>query len=350
MHVAANHKPVRIRTISRDVSIKVFIEGAEEASQEQSLVGELSKLRDVRSAHPGTAPGGKKKNGGNLKESSKKKKAGKKRKNSRKGVKKGKENQKRRNKNKGKSPKKKRKGKMGKKKNKGKGKKTSRKNKGKAAKKTKNKDRKEKRKKKKAKKEKKRARKERKGKKKKKKEGSKRGRNKHNTTHSNSTSCMSPACLTNINKYMQQVRKLVKNFERQHKRILRNKNQTAGKAGKKSEFAPYIIKLKEIGGGNASSLTCHGEATGAANLKKLYDNLTNCEGAIQNACNATIPSFNHTHETHVACITLMEEFGTKVEAAYKATESADKTPEQADDIKACQTWESAGYEWDDRAT
>ena len=37
----------------------------------------------------------------------------------------------------------------------------------------------------------------------------------------------------------------------------------------------------------------------------------------------------------------MEEFGTKVEAAYKATESADKTPEQADDIKACQTWESA---------
>merc|ERR1712173_357657 len=114
----------------------MVIIGAEEASQEQSLVGELSQLRDVRSAHPGTAPG-KKKNGGNLKESSKKKKAGKKRKNSRKGIKKGKENQKRRNKNKGKSPKKKKKRKMGKKKNKGKGKKTSRKNKGKAAKKTK---------------------------------------------------------------------------------------------------------------------------------------------------------------------------------------------------------------------
>ena len=155
---------------------------------------------------------------------------------------------------------------------------------------------------------------------------------------------MNPACLTNINKYMQQVRKLVKNFERQHKRILRNKNQTAGKAGKKSEFAPYIIKLKEIGGGNASSLTCHGEATGAANIQALYDNLTNCEDAIHDACNTTIPSFDHTHETHVACITLMEEFGTKVEAAYKATESADKTPEQADNIKACQTWESAEYE------
>ena len=248
------------------------------------------------------------------------------------GVKKGKRNQKRRNKNKGKSlkTKKKKKGKMGKKKNKGKGKETRRKNKGKAAKKTKNKDKNVKRNKKKAKNE--RARKERKGKKEKKKK---------QYSSSNSTSCMNPACLTNINKYMQQVRKLVKNFERQHKRILRNKNQAAGKAGKKSEFAPYILKLREVGGGNASSLTCHGEATGAANLQKLYNNMTNCEKAIHDACNATIPSFNHTHETHVACITLMEEFGTKVEAAYKATESADKTPEIADDIKACKTWESA---------
>merc|ERR1712012_757356 len=92
-------------------------------------------------------------------------------------------------------------------------------------------------------------------------------------------SCMDEACIINAVNYMKQLKLAVKNFGKQYNRIITNAKQSKGKSGKNDEFAPYLIKLREAGGGNASNLTCHGSHTnqGATNLKTLYDNLATCE-------------------------------------------------------------------------
>merc|ERR1712130_1071839 len=143
---------------------------------------------------------------------------------------------------------------MGKNKNKKKNglkKKKSRKNMSKG--KGKNKDRKKKKARKAAKKE---------DKKDKKKKAKKRNNNRKANAARNSTStsssCMNATCINNAVTYMKQLKLAVKNFGKQYNRITTNAKQTSGKAGKDSEFAPYLIKLRETGGGNASNMTCNG--------------------------------------------------------------------------------------------
>merc|ERR1711981_1425412 len=195
---------------------------------------------------------------------------------------------------------------MGGKKKKQKGlKKKSRKNKSKG--KGKNKDRKKKKARKAAKKEdkrkqKKKARKQqKKAEKKKAKKDRKRKKNnnrKANTARnstSTSSSCMNATCINNAVTYMKQLKLAVKNFGKQYNRIITNAKQTSGKAGKDSEFAPYLIKLRETGGGNASNMSCNGEKNqGATNLQTLYDNLATCETIINTTCNANMPATNMT--------------------------------------------------------
>merc|ERR1711936_423982 len=104
---------------------------------------------------------------------------------------------------------------------------------------------------------------------------------------------------------------------------------SSGKSNKYDEFAPYLIKLRETGGGNASNLTCNGEKNqGATNLKTLYDNLATCETIINSTCNTGMPDVNMTFLD--ACKATMDNFTAKSNEAIKLT-GAD----------ACLIWESA---------
>merc|ERR1712227_840355 len=210
-----------------------------------------------------------------------------------------------------------------------KGLKKSRKNKANGA--GKNKDKKDKKNKKKArkaakkadKKEKKKARKQ------EKKEQKKSRKNNNNRVNIGRSSCMNATCIDNAVTYMKQLKLAVKNFGKQYNRIRTNAKQSSGKSSKYDEFAPYLIKLRETGGGNASNLTCNGEKNqGATNLKTLYDNLATCETIINSTCNTGMPDVNMTFLD--ACKATMDNFTAKANEAIKLT-GAD----------ACLIWESA---------
>merc|ERR1712203_21385 len=109
-------------------------------------------------------------------------------------------------------------------------------------------------KKKKAKKQKKKARKRKKKARKDRKKNNNRKANTARNTTTTSSSCMNATCINNAMTYMKQRKTLVPNFEKQYKRIERNAKQASGKAGKGSEFVPYLTKLRETGGGNASNM------------------------------------------------------------------------------------------------
>merc|ERR1711963_550256 len=95
------------------------------------------------------------------------------------------------------------------------------------------------------------------------------------------SSCANETCIDNAVTYMKQLKLAVKNFGKQYNRILTNAKQSSGKSSKNNEFAPYLVKLRETGGGNASNLTCNGQKNqGAVNLETLYNNLATCETII----------------------------------------------------------------------
>merc|ERR1719458_305260 len=151
--------------------------------------------------------------------------------------------------------------------------------------------------------------------KKKAKKDRKRKHNRKANTARDTSSCMNDACINNAVKYMDQLRKAVKNFGNQYNRIKRNLNQ----AGKNDEFEPYLIKLRETGGGNSSNMSCNGEMSeGATNLKKLYDNLEACKTNINNTChNDNMPAINMTFLD--ACKATMDGFVNETADAIKAS-------------------------------
>merc|ERR1712012_936452 len=73
------------------------------------------------------------------------------------------------------------------------------------------------------------------------------------------SSCANETCIDNAVTYMKQLKLAVKNFGKQYNRILTNAKQSSGKSSKNNDFAPYLVKLRETGGGNASNLTCNGQ-------------------------------------------------------------------------------------------
>merc|ERR1712172_394646 len=292
----------------------VALSGADVSSEEQN-VAELSQVREVRAADPGKGKGRGK--GKGLKKKDKKKRKSLK-KSDKKGA--GKKNgDKKRNGKKNGAKRSKKNGKGKKKKN---GlKKKSRKNKSKSKGKGKNKDRKKK--KKKARKQKKKA------EKKKAKKDRKRKNNRKANTARDASSCMNDACINNAVKYMKQLKGAVKSFGNQYNRIVRNQKQTTGKAGKKDEFEPYLIKLRETGGGNSSNMSCNGEINeGATNLKNLYDSLETCKTIINNTCHEdNMPAINMTLLD--ACKATMDGFVNETADAIAAKGAA-----------ACLLWES----------
>jgi len=331
----------------------VALSGAELSNGEQS-VSDLSQVREVRAADPGKGKGQGKGKGLRKKDKKKRKnlkKSDKKGAGKRNGDrKKGKKNGAKRSKNDGKGKKRKNGAKKnGKKqkglkkksrkdksegKGKGKNKETKKKKARKAAKKQDKKDEKKK-----AKKEKKKARKAkkkaRKQKKKFKKERKNRKKAKGTARDSASfkSSCMNATCIDNAVTYMKQLKLAVKNFDKQYNRITTYDKQTTSKAGKNDEFAPYLIKLSETGGGNVSNLSCNGEYNqGATNLQTLYDNIASCESKVNESCNTNMPGVNMTFLD--ACKATMDLFVNK-------TKDAIDLNAKGSGAAACLIWESA---------
>merc|ERR1712012_497274 len=136
------------------------------------------------------------------------------------------------------------------------------------------------------------------------------------------SSCANETCIDNAVTYMKQLKLAVKNFGKQYNRILTNAKQSSGKSSKNNVFAPYLVKLRETGGGNASNLTCNGQKNqGAVNLETLYNNLATCETIINATCNEdNMPDVNMTFLD--ACKATMDNFTAKANEAIKAKGSA----------------------------
>merc|ERR1712198_197842 len=93
-------------------------------------------------------------------------------------------------------------------------------------------------------------------------------------------------CLDVAIKLMNIVNKKITNFLVQQKRMTKFNSTGGKKQAKKGLFAPIANKIIDIGGGNASDLSCSGNKTnpGAKKLKEIITNLKSCEDKIKSAC------------------------------------------------------------------
>ena len=108
------------------------------------------------------------------------------------------------------------------------------------------------------------------------------------------TSCIEKA----TSYYSKFLLRKVKNFNQQKDRITIFTKQSQGKNSKMSIFVLLINRLREVGGGNSSNLTCNGETgPGAEYIAELSDTLSSCGDNINQACDSTFsgPDANLTY-------------------------------------------------------
>ena len=89
------------------------------------------------------------------------------------------------------------------------------------------------------------------------------------------------------------------NFIKQSKTLLRHKNQTNNKQGKKGEFEEAAVHMLIAVGGNISNPICGSNSTDSVVRKREqrdlqlhlenYDKLKNCSAAIDEACTVHSP-------------------------------------------------------------
>merc|ERR1711983_761065 len=122
-------------------------------------------------------------------------------------------------------------------------------------------------------------------------------------------------CLETAVKLLKIVQKRVTNFLQQQKRMSKFNGTGAKKSAKKGLFGPIASKVIDIGGGNASDLSCSGNKTnpGATKLKSIISDLQKCEKQIMVACDTS--AYPHPNMTEVMeCKTNMETMKTSDEA------------------------------------
>merc|ERR1711892_1118005 len=127
-------------------------------------------------------------------------------------------------------------------------------------------------------------------------------------------------CLDTAVKLLKIVNSRVTNFLIQQKRMSKYNSTGGKKSGKKGLFGPIASKVIDVGGGNASDLSCSGNKTnvGATKLKSIISSLQTCEENIKTACDPTAyPLPNATKGAE--CKTNMESMKTSVEACGKKT-------------------------------
>merc|ERR1712123_259373 len=135
-------------------------------------------------------------------------------------------------------------------------------------------------------------------------------------------------CLDTAVKLLKIVNSRVTNFLIQQKRMSKYNNTGNKKSGKKGLFGPIASKVIDVGGGNASDLSCSGNKTnpGATKLKSIISSLQKCEVNIKAACDPSaypLPNMTLANE----CKTLMVSMKASVEACLKKTGS-----------EACSCW------------
>ena len=142
--------------------------------------------------------------------------------------------------------------------------------------------------------------------------------------------CLPKTCIATAVGYMKK-NDMVQNFEAQKKRLERFVKQANSKANKSANFAPLIVKLTALGGGNSSNLLCNGNGTnsGAVLLKNLTAELGKCNASITEECSTkSVVQAAVLNETTTAslkaCLSTMLAFKNKLaEAGNKTlTESA----------------------------
>merc|ERR1711892_70696 len=127
-------------------------------------------------------------------------------------------------------------------------------------------------------------------------------------------------CLDTAVKLLKIVNSRVTNFLIQQKRMSKYNSTGGKKSGKKGLFGPIASKVIDVGGGNASDLSCSGNKTnaGATKLKSIISSLQTCEENIKTACDPTAyPLPNATKGAE--CKTNMESMKKSVTACGKKT-------------------------------
>merc|ERR1739847_191114 len=127
-------------------------------------------------------------------------------------------------------------------------------------------------------------------------------------------------CLDTAVKLLKIVQQIITNFLVQQKRMSKFNSTGDKKSAKKGLFGPIASKVIDVGGGNASDLSCSGNKTnpGAAKLKSIISDLQKCEKSIMVACDTS--AYPHPNMTEaMECKTNMESMKTSVEAASSST-------------------------------
>merc|ERR1711874_164635 len=127
-------------------------------------------------------------------------------------------------------------------------------------------------------------------------------------------------CLVTAVKLLKIVSSRITNFLVQQKRMSKFNSTGGKKSDKKGLFGPIASKVIDVGGGNASDLSCSGNKTnaGATKLKEIITNLQKCEESIKNACDTS--AYPHPNMSQVnECKTNMESMKTSVDACAKKT-------------------------------
>jgi len=140
------------------------------------------------------------------------------------------------------------------------------------------------------------------------------------TGRSGCSRAVNSTCLDTAVKLMKIVTSRITNFLIQQKRISKYNSTGGKKSGKKGLFGPIASKVIDVGGGNASDLSCSGNKTnvGATKLKSIIASLQKCEENIKAACDPTsypLPNMTKANE----CKTNMESMKSSVEACVKKT-------------------------------
>merc|ERR1711983_284169 len=154
---------------------------------------------------------------------------------------------------------------------------------------------------------------------------------------------VSTMCVETAVGYMSTMNNKVINYLKQQKRIAKFNSTRGKKSGKKGLFGPIASKVIDVGGGNASDLSCSGNKTseGAAKIKEIIANLSKCEKDIHAACDVSAYPIPNKTEAD-ACVSNMESMKKSVDACTKKSGSEacscwlDSTLKAyADEVKKC---------------
>jgi outer membrane biosynthesis protein TonB len=153
----------------------------------------------------------------------------------------------------------------------------------------------------------------------------KKGKKSAKTQESNSgrspcSRAVNSTCLDTAVKMLNLVNTKISNFLVQQKRISKYNSTGGKKSNKKGLFGPIASKVIDVGGGNASDLSCSGNKTnvGATKLKSIIASLQKCEADIKAACDPTAYPLPNTTEAN-ACKTNAESMKASVKACTAKT-------------------------------